>query len=569
MLAIGALLSSASLLGFALALPIPDVGLPVSTEALSPTGMSDELEPDDDILEANKDADVFLVDGDILAIKARNAITCPNGQCLWPHSSDGLVRVPYVLDDVYGAAQKAKVSAAMQDIATMTCVTFVPRLVERDYLHIFSGTGCWSPYGKQGGAQITSLAAGRCLKQGTIQHELMHNLGFYHEHTRKDRDTYINIMWQYIDQGQWPNLDKNINANTLDLPYDYSSVMHYSKTAYSNTPGKSTLVPKPDPTVPIGQRAGISNLDVAKINALYNCGLCRTVLMNPRGTISFTPSTSLPRGASSCMWLIRLPGNQVFLWLSEFNITPSVDCKSNYLRVYDGNSKTSPVILDNTCGQGKGLSLLASGNTMLLEVVYSSPSALNSFNATYTTGSCQGKYTSTNGTVTSPNYPNMYPPSTACSWTIVAPLGYKVSLTLVSIVFAPQKNCMDHSLKIYDDSKPLSAQLGVYCQQSRTNITSYGNKLRLVFNSHHFTANSGFVLTYSFIANLATYRRISNIGGIMAPTTSASDKPTADPSPTTAGQTDVSTSEPATESIASTVFTYQNQMFDYKDYPEY
>ncbi|KAJ1167655.1 hypothetical protein NDU88_008044 [Pleurodeles waltl] len=203
--------------------------------------MSDDLEADDgiSILEANKDADVPLMDGDILAIQGRNAITCLNSQCLWPHSSDGLVRVPYVLDGVYGEAQKAKVSAAMQEIATMTCVTFVPRLTERDYLNIISEKGCWSTYGKQGGAQTTSLDAGSCLKQGTIQHELMHNLGLYHEHTRKDRDAYINIMWQYVDQG-----------------------------------------------------------------------LCRTVLLSPSGTISFTPSTSLPRGASSCIWLIRLPGNQ-------------------------------------------------------------------------------------------------------------------------------------------------------------------------------------------------------------------------------------------------------------------
>ncbi|XP_069083682.1 astacin-like metalloendopeptidase [Pleurodeles waltl] len=283
-------------------------------------GMSGDLKGDDgiSILEANKDAYVPLMDGDILAIQGRNAITCLNSQCLWPHSSDGLVRVPYVLDGVYGEAQKAKVSAAMQEIATMTCVTFVPRLTERDYLNIVSEKGCWSTYGKQGGAQTTSLDAGSCLKQGTIQHELMHNLGLYHEHARKDRDTYINIMWQYVDQG-----------------------------------------------------------------------LCRTVLMSPSGTISFTPSTSLPRGASSCIWLIRLPGNQVYLWLSDFNITPSVDCKSNYLRVYDGNSKTSRVILDNTCGQGKGLSLVASGTTVLLEFVYSSPSALNSFHATYSTGTAK------------------------------------------------------------------------------------------------------------------------------------------------------------------------------------
>ncbi len=37
---------------------------------------------------------------------------------------------------------------------------------------------------------------------GTIMHELMHRVGFGHEHTRPDRDTYIEVIWDQITQGK-------------------------------------------------------------------------------------------------------------------------------------------------------------------------------------------------------------------------------------------------------------------------------------------------------------------------------------------------------------------------------
>ena len=36
---------------------------------------------------------------------------------------------------------------------------------------------------------------------------MMHSLGFYHEHSRSDRDMYINIMWENIRPEYYSQFD--------------------------------------------------------------------------------------------------------------------------------------------------------------------------------------------------------------------------------------------------------------------------------------------------------------------------------------------------------------------------
>ncbi|KAJ1182618.1 hypothetical protein NDU88_007805 [Pleurodeles waltl] len=173
-----------------------------------------------------------------------------------------------IIKENEGPSDVAALNEAMLEFATLTCIRFVERTTEADYLQISSGGGCWSYIGKAGGAQQVSLSAG-CLTKGPIQHELNHALGFFHEQSRSDRDNYVTIITENIAPEYRPNFKKE-NSNNLDLQYDYSSIMHYPMYAFSGNNGP-TIVPKPNPNTPIGQSDELSNLDIAKINTLYQC----------------------------------------------------------------------------------------------------------------------------------------------------------------------------------------------------------------------------------------------------------------------------------------------------------
>ena len=61
---------------------------------------------------------------------------------------------------------------------------------------------CWSSVGKtRKSYQRISLGRG-CGSKGIAIHELMHALGFWHEQSRYDRDSYVRIHWENIKKGK-------------------------------------------------------------------------------------------------------------------------------------------------------------------------------------------------------------------------------------------------------------------------------------------------------------------------------------------------------------------------------
>nr|XP_054588553.1 high choriolytic enzyme 1-like isoform X1 [Nothobranchius furzeri] len=222
------------------------------------------------ILRANKFSDEDLIEGDLLVPKHRNAIKCFYAQCLWGKGPDGLVRVPYVISNDFNYYERQIIQGAANAFGRSTCIRYVPRTYESDYVYIVNKAGCYSSLGKVGGVQELSLNRAGCLYTGVAQHEMNHALGFQHEQVRSDRDNYVRINWQNITPGSAYNFYK-ADTNNLNTPYDYSSIMQYGRDAFSIGYGRDTITPIPNPNAPIGQRNGFSYWDIQRINLLYHC----------------------------------------------------------------------------------------------------------------------------------------------------------------------------------------------------------------------------------------------------------------------------------------------------------
>nr|BAI68363.1 hatching enzyme [Silurus asotus] len=221
------------------------------------------------ILDVNHGSSEPLLEGDILLPGIKNALVCPDGSCFWKKSSNGLVEVPYTLSSVFSSSDNTVIANAMATFHSKTCIRFISRTNQSDYLSIESKDGCYSYVGKIGGAQVISLSKAGCVYNSIVQHELNHALGFYHEHVRSDRDAYVTINWNNIDPTMTSNFNLK-NTNNLNTLYDYSSVMHYGRTAFSIN-GLDTITPIPDPSVKIGQSTELSATDILRIKTLYNC----------------------------------------------------------------------------------------------------------------------------------------------------------------------------------------------------------------------------------------------------------------------------------------------------------
>ncbi|CAH1143211.1 unnamed protein product, partial [Phyllotreta striolata] len=185
-----------------------------------------------------------FIEGDLIIINnnlAKNGIM--NLSKRW---ENGII--PFEIKGWYKKNELALIYKAIDYYHNFTCIRFRPRSSGDDsYISITSGqSGCWSSVGNQGKKQIVNLQSPQCVtKIGTILHELMHVIGFVHEQSRHERDDYVTINWNNIKSSSKDNFKKSPESyeSGFDVPYDYESVMHYSRFAFSAN-GQPTIIPK-------------------------------------------------------------------------------------------------------------------------------------------------------------------------------------------------------------------------------------------------------------------------------------------------------------------------------------
>ncbi len=178
--------------------------------------------------------------------------------------------VAYEFNSDVSTTNQNRVRNAMDMLEASAGVTFIPRTNESDRLNIGGFGGNWSHVGMSGGQQNLSIY--NWTSPLIICHELIHALGRHHQQCRTDRDDYITVNWDNIDD----NYEYNYYiSNSEEVgPYDFESVMHYSQWGFSIGGTTMTCLPGYEQWQNVmGQREYLSDGDVATLQYMYPDGL--------------------------------------------------------------------------------------------------------------------------------------------------------------------------------------------------------------------------------------------------------------------------------------------------------
>jgi parallel beta-helix repeat protein len=316
--------------------------------------------------------------------------------------------VPYVFTTNVSPAEQVVYLEGMKEWELAANIQFVPRTTQSNYaiLDFDFEQGTNSYY-----ASVPSVMTIDNLSRAQVCHETGHLLGFQHEHVRIDRDSYIVVNFENIEDSGSTNgsgegsgdaaslylIDSNSTPNGV---YDFESVMHYGRTLFSIDPETLDVIdPLPAYTykyynrignvaLSVGDRAGAAYLYGPPANPLTNIvsttadsgpGSLRAAIYfandHPGTTVSFNIPTSDP-GLSNGVYTIYVSGQlpplvsdgtvidattqpgyagRPIVALDASHVLPETEFTIGGIYVYAGHCVLSGLAIDNFTDSGINL----------------------------------------------------------------------------------------------------------------------------------------------------------------------------------------------------------------------
>ncbi|XP_033347146.1 cubilin [Bombus vosnesenskii] len=208
---------------------------------------------------------------------------------------------------------------------------------------------------------------------------------------------------------------------------------------------------------------------------------------------------------AECIWeIIADNGYHVGLvFVDRFNLESSPNCEKDYVQMFDwvtdAKNKSSIGMwkdLGKVCGRNTPLTFNSTSNRM--KVIFHSNEAIqgDGFRAVWQEN-CGGVFeaTSHRKIITSPSYPNFYPPNFFCNYTIVAPEESIIISFKEFQIEHSRKDCnLDNVTISYEDTYVMEEN--VYCGENKPPLIKATSKAEIIFRTDRFIQRSGFLFEY-------------------------------------------------------------------------
>ncbi len=195
----------------------------------------------------------------------------------WPENEIAVIIDPRLPDP-------DRIDQALKEIEAVSPFRFVPFTDQKDGL-VFEQTDelCASYLGRVGGFQPIVLAR-HCNKQQII-HEILHALGFPHEHSRPERDRFVNVVWDNIIEDFRPQFDllpTEMLPVVFPTNFDYQSIMLYPSNAFAKSSELLTIQSLDSNQMIAPVQDGLSAVDIQRLHWLANSAKSPATKTGPR-----------------------------------------------------------------------------------------------------------------------------------------------------------------------------------------------------------------------------------------------------------------------------------------------
>ncbi|KAG1658260.1 Protein SpAN [Nymphon striatum] len=167
------------------------------------------------------------------------------------------------------ASVRSELQKSFNEWTTKTNIRFKERTNESNYVTISSsgdnsnsGVATLGMFGSQGYIRLGTRATAV-----VIIHEIGHTLGYIHEQNRSDRDSFVRINFQNIQDNAVSQFFKSNSASLVTSQFDINSTMMYGSYTFTKN-GQPTITDLNGNVLPRRQ-AQVSSLDISGTNAIY------------------------------------------------------------------------------------------------------------------------------------------------------------------------------------------------------------------------------------------------------------------------------------------------------------